>query len=268
MLYCIYAKVNEVMKQEHTVIARLNLSQQIADLLEGSILTSPSNLSKKIPSEQKLAAEYQVSRPVIREALQILQERGLIVSRNSSGCYVTKPKSQTVSSAIHRLMQMEQINTEELYLVRATLELAAVKEAALHATDSHIALMKRALDAYERSFLIEEERVVYDKQFHMLIAQSSGNTLLKIFVEVLISLLGDYFLKGLFVEGGFEDGKVRHRAILKAIEDHDMRNAEEAMRNHLKVSMNNIHIYDEQRKMHDVSSVPTTTSILSVGITE
>ncbi|WP_320130540.1 GntR family transcriptional regulator [uncultured Sphaerochaeta sp.] len=40
----------------------------------------------------KLAKQYNVSRPIVREALKLLQERGLVSLKNGSGAYLTKPE--------------------------------------------------------------------------------------------------------------------------------------------------------------------------------
>ncbi|MFC2281791.1 MAG: FadR/GntR family transcriptional regulator, partial [Treponema socranskii subsp. buccale] len=67
-------------------LVRDNLSVQIADRLEDTIVNSDAfPVNEKLPSEQQLAEQYRVSRPVVREALKVLQERGLVAVKNGLG---------------------------------------------------------------------------------------------------------------------------------------------------------------------------------------
>ena len=70
---------------EDFAVSKVNLYEQIADRLETWILANSFEGQKKLPSEQALADEFCVSRNVIREALKLLKERGLVDSRNGTG---------------------------------------------------------------------------------------------------------------------------------------------------------------------------------------
>ena len=65
-------------------LQKAHLYEQVADLLERQIIAQYKD-GKKLPSEQHLAEQYQVSRTIIREALKLLKERGLIDSKTGSG---------------------------------------------------------------------------------------------------------------------------------------------------------------------------------------
>ena len=69
-------------------LVRDNLSVQIADRLEDTIVNSDAfPVNEKLPSEQQLAEQYRMSRPVVREALKVLQERGLVALKNGLGAF-------------------------------------------------------------------------------------------------------------------------------------------------------------------------------------
>ncbi|MFA7113733.1 MAG: GntR family transcriptional regulator, partial [Sphaerochaeta sp.] len=120
-------------------LSRVNLSQQIADHLEEVILSSPtSKVAEKLPGELKLAKQYNVSRPVIREALKLLQERGLITLKNGSGAYITRPENDTVMNAINRIMQVDRIKSDDLTQMREILELSSVDRAVQCITDEQL----------------------------------------------------------------------------------------------------------------------------------
>lgn len=227
-------------------LERTNLSQQIADHIEQVILSSPtSRMNEKLPGEMKLAAQYNVSRPVVREALKLLQERGLITLKNGVGAIITRPENSTVRDAVNRIMQVDQISNDELTQMRQILELSSVDLAVEKLTDEHIKAMEQNLARFSDKTLPLKERVKLDEQFHQLIAQAAGNDLLCLFVGVLTSLLRDYMGKGVLTEGGIDDAITRHRQILDALEARDKQAAHHAMAEHLRVSRLNVQHFDE-----------------------
>ena len=237
------------MNIEDFSLSRTNLSQQVADHLEEVILSSPtSRVSEKLPSEMNLAKQYNVSRPVIREAMKLLQERGLITLKNGSGAYITKPETNTVMNAVNRIMQVDHISADELTQVREILELSAVSLAVQHITDTQLKKMDAILTQFADTTLPLKERVALDEAFHIAIAQAGGNELLVMFVGVLTSLLRDYMGKGILVSGGVDDAIKRHREIFNALYCRDAQSAHQAMVDHLKVSSENVRKFDKQNK--------------------
>lgn len=236
-----------VMDISHISLSRINLSQQVADHLEEVILSSPtSRVAEKLPSEMKLAKQYNVSRPIIREAMKLLQERGLITLKNGSGAYITRPETDTVMNAVNRIMQVDRIHNEDLTQVREILELSSVDLAVKKITDEELAHMDAILTKFEDKTLPLKERVKLDEAFHLAIAQAAGNELLSMFIGVLTSLLRDYMGKGILVEGGIEDAISRHRQIYQALQKRDPEAVHTAMSNHLKVSSLNVQFFDKQ----------------------
>lgn len=231
----------------HISLSRINLSQQVADHLEEVILSSPtSRVAEKLPSEMKLAKQYNVSRPIIREAMKLLQERGLITLKNGSGAYITRPETDTVMNAVNRIMQVDRIHNEDLTQVREILELSSVDLAVQKITDEELKQMDAILSKFEDKTLPLKERVKLDEQFHLAIAQAAGNELLTMFIGVLTSLLRDYMGKGILVEGGIEDAIKRHREIYQALLNRDAKAVHQAMVEHLKVSSLNVQFFDRQ----------------------
>ncbi len=227
-------------------LARANLSQQIADHIEQAILSSPtSSMNEKLPGEMKLAEQYNVSRPVVREALKLLEERGLIVRKNGIGAIITRPEDTTVSNAVNRIMQVDKISTDDLTQMRQILELSSIDLAVEKMSDEDLAALEENLEKFSDVTLPLKDRVRLDAEFHRLIAQASGNDLLSLFIGVLTSLLLDYFGKGVLIEGGIEDGIARHTLIFEALKARDKQVANRAMKDHLRVSRLNVKKFDE-----------------------
>jgi DNA-binding transcriptional regulator YhcF (GntR family) len=75
--------------------------KQVANALRAAILTKKVKAGEKLPSQNELATQYGVARMTIQQALRILRDEGLIVSRVGSGVYVREQADQAVGLRPH-----------------------------------------------------------------------------------------------------------------------------------------------------------------------
>jgi DNA-binding FadR family transcriptional regulator len=115
-------------------LKKVNLSETLADKLEEIILSDIKLFGQKLPSEQELAKKFGISRNIVREALKLLKERGLVTSRTGDGSYFSKPEPQTLTNLISRMLVMNNIDADNSYEVRMMLECNACRLAARQAT--------------------------------------------------------------------------------------------------------------------------------------
>ncbi|MDR0583780.1 MAG: FadR family transcriptional regulator [Treponema sp.] len=228
-------------------VNKTNLYEQIADTLEQAIIHSDS-LVEKLPSEQELSKRFQVSRTVIREALKVLKERGLIQSRNGEGSYISKPNTDTISSAVNRLIRMDNISNDELHAMRMILETQGARLAAARIRNNKIEYLASILEKMADIDIPLKERIRLETEFHVTIAHSSGNSLLGMFVEVMTILLYDYMVKGVSGPPGIIKTLAQHHKILEAIRKRDADGAEAALREHLTASRNDVDKYERREK--------------------
>jgi GntR family transcriptional repressor for pyruvate dehydrogenase complex len=231
-------------KIDYTV-NKTNLYEQIAETLEQAIVGAEIK-AEKLPSEQELSKRFKVSRTVIREALKVLKERGLIRSRNGEGSYISKPNTDTISSAINRIVQMDNISDEDIHSIRLLLETAAVRLAAFHAGPEDITRLQYTIDQMSIHPLSTEQRLRIDSEFHITIARASGNKLLEMFVEVMTLLLGDYMVKGFPGPASMRQVISYHKKIFEAIKNRNPEDAEEAIRCHLVTALENVKKYEKK----------------------
>lgn len=223
-------------------VSRVNLYEQIADQLEAMILQSDIK-DEKLPSEQALAEQFAVSRNVIREALKLLKERGLVESRNGTGSYITKPESEHLSDVMGRIIVLDNIHYADIYNVRTILETAACRKAAEVITDQQLEEMEQLLEKLKDRSLSVEERREMDFAFHLAIAKAAGNPLLEILIQAMKHLFVQILEMGIFLEGGIDDAILRHGFILEALKARDVQGADEAMQDHLEYSRRNVETY-------------------------
>jgi DNA-binding transcriptional regulator YhcF (GntR family) len=75
--------------------------QQVANSLRAAILTRRFTPGEKLPSQGDLASHYGVARMTIQQALRVLREEGLIISRAGSGVYVRERTERPVGLRPH-----------------------------------------------------------------------------------------------------------------------------------------------------------------------
>jgi GntR family transcriptional regulator len=69
--------------------------QQLAFVLEGRISSGDIESGAKLPSENELSVEFELSRATVRQALQFLESRGLAQRVPNRGVFATKPVDGT-----------------------------------------------------------------------------------------------------------------------------------------------------------------------------
>ena len=127
---------------------------------------------KRLPTEHDLVAKFGVSRSVIREALKVLKERGLVSMRAGDGSYVTIPKSDTISRVVGRVMRFNGISDDKITEVRSILESKAIENVTAYATEEDILRLEEIVDQMEQCKKNIEDRTQKDCEFHYAIIPS------------------------------------------------------------------------------------------------
>ncbi|MBV9565404.1 MAG: GntR family transcriptional regulator [Bradyrhizobium sp.] len=166
--------------------------------------------------EQELAERYAVSRQPVREALLRLEREHLVTVHPRQG-YRVNPISLT--------------DARDLLRFRLALEPACVAEATEHASDATL----KELDKFRRFAGSREDFIVYNRGFHIALAEASGNhrmaTALRDLIEqadrlVRVSILNlrDHDPKKLVGE---------HGALIEAMQRRDRRSAVRLIKEHI-----------------------------------
>jgi DNA-binding GntR family transcriptional regulator len=206
--------------------------EQLTEALQNLILSGTLATGSWLRQE-RLATEFGVSRTPIREALRVLQARGLIELHPNRGALVCRPTARDI---------------REAYAVRAELEGFASELAAEWARDGELEQLAAAAAAFERLVLSEVARPspvtdherpqwqTANDRFHLAILDAAGNHRLKAMIEELharfprnltwSALAGHSLLLGENVD--------QHRRILQAIDARDPAGARAAMVAHVR----------------------------------
>lgn len=214
---------------------RRRLSQVIADDLEDAIISGAFEFGARLPSEQSLANQFEVSRNVIREAFKILQERGLIDIQGGSGAYVCHPSSDTLIDAFGRYVRL--INADSsighLYEARRTLEVTIARLAADRATEQDLEALSVLLNDMREHAGSIEKWTKADLEFHLTLAQFTHNPFFTVLLEPLVDLLRNVISQGYLVPGAADTGLEAHIKMYECLKNRDPDGASQAMKTHL-----------------------------------
>lgn len=215
------------------------VSESIVEQLEEMILNGALKTGDKLPPERDLAQQLDVSRPSLREALVIMEAKGLLQVRRGGGAYVCDVVAQIVTDPLVHLLKRRAQSTFDVLELRLALEEVAAYHAALRSSDGDRQTLQRRWDALEASYASDDLdlNAEADVEFHMAIADASHNLALALVMRGLFNLLRSTIkdnLDKLNAEAGRMDLiRAQHRQILDAVLANQPEEARSAAHTHL-----------------------------------
>ena len=168
------------MDQEISLRKRPSLSQEVELHLRESILAGSYNPGDKLPAERELVEQFQVSRATVRDALNNLQNMGLLEIKRgiNAGAYIVAPNPLPITQSFQNLIQMKQVNFTHLIEIRLYIEPNVAACAAARRTSEDIAMLSDLLDLAEQRLdtSVREARLI-NVSFHDKVAKITANPL-------------------------------------------------------------------------------------------
>lgn len=169
-------------------------AEELAVRLRQQIQESQLDDGDFFMTEADLAAKYEVSRTVAREAVGRLKSLGMLEGRKRKGLIVRRPDpirllTQTLPSLIS-----SQDDLRELGMLRYALEVGSIELAIQHATEEQLSELAQIVADMEAAFADAdraESFVDLDLQFHALILSMTGSRM----ISGMRNLLVDFFRK-------------------------------------------------------------------------
>ena len=181
---------------EFTAIKPTRISDTVVEQIEEMILTGALRPGEKLPPERELAEQLGISRPTLREAIIILESRGLLESRRRGGTVVLDISEAGISDPLLELVRSRPGMVFQVLELRDALEMTAAFHAASRATPeerSAISAKHRELEAvYADPESDHETEARVDFEFHLSIAETSHNLALIHVMRGLMEVLRSY----------------------------------------------------------------------------
>lgn len=191
----------------------------------------------KLPSEREMAVHYGVSRNVIREALRLLCEKGVLVSQPCRGVYVANQSTEKLANCLEDLLQDHQSPLTDIVEVRETLELSIVEKAIERATEQDIQELINIYQKMENANDRIHEFAELDRAFHIRLAQCTQNPVYTILINAFFQLTDEkLFLLTQMFPTRINSAQREHRKLIEAIQSKDRESALVTARKHFNVN--------------------------------
>jgi DNA-binding GntR family transcriptional regulator len=209
---------------------KTELSQRAVHSRLTANLTNSITAGQLMPGQRLVEADlqqqYGVSRSSVREALQLLQARGLVVIEANKGAAVRKLSAQDV---------------QDLFAIREQLEGLAAFSAAQQVAQSTAAQrnLLQLIQRMDKAATRDDAQAYHqlNQQFHALVVQLSGNVQLAQLIEQLnLPLLAHQF-RGFMKPSNQLASHAEHQRIGQALLAGDARGAQRLMQRHVRAGL-------------------------------
>ena len=196
----------------------------------------------RLPSERQLALSLGISRPILREALNVLEAMGYIDRRSKSGNYLCTTIPDSVRGRIGQDLGTKLLPFSDVIELRKALETWAVERAAEAPAKASLDALRACLATMEQWARTRREDEFHkyreaDLAFHEIVARMTGNMVYIHLFDFLADLVrrSIHLSKELVTSRFVEDNLARHQRIFDAIARHDTDAARAAMQEHFQL---------------------------------
>ena len=212
-----------------------SLVTQAMDTVKAYIRERELRVGDTLPGEGFFAEQMGVSRAVMREAFGALAALKLIDVANGRRAKVGKIDGSVIAASLDHALSTAQIGVADVWDVRRTIEMRTAALAARHATPVQAARIVALAEAMGQDDQPHDATTEDDIEFHLAIAEASGNALFNQIVGSFVPLMRVSVPKAWETRRTAEeqaDILDRHRKLAWAIANRDPEEAEKRMAQH------------------------------------
>jgi GntR family transcriptional regulator, transcriptional repressor for pyruvate dehydrogenase complex len=164
--------------------------RRVASAIEARILDRTLRNGDALPPELELAAQFDVTRSTVREALRELESLGLVERRRGTKrMVVTRPDAGRVADRVGNALALADVTVREVWEALTILEPPTADAAARRRTPASLARIAAAVERFEREQADTPAAVEGVGEFFRAVAAASGNRVLALTQEPLLLLL-------------------------------------------------------------------------------
>ncbi|ABG30969.1 FCD domain-containing protein [Roseobacter denitrificans] len=215
------------------------LSIAVVHQIEELILRGILLPDERLPAERELAERLCVSRPSLREAIGLLQDKGLLTTRAGAGVYVADVLGSAFSPALVELFARHDRAKFDYLSFRRDMEGLAAERATRLASETDLRVVQEIFDQMEVAHgkRNPENDAHLDAKFHMAIIEASHNVVMLHMMRSMYQLLREgvfYNRQVIFKQRTTRSVLLdQHRAINTALQARDGAGARAAVAAHL-----------------------------------
>ncbi|KJS20347.1 MAG: GntR family transcriptional regulator [Hoeflea sp. BRH_c9] len=220
-------------------IAHSRTSDEVVHQLETLVLEGILRVGDRLPGERELAKQFDVSRPILREALKVLEGRGLLTTQHGGGTFVADVIGQVFTRPVMELITRHQKATFDYLEYRREMEGITAEFAARRATEADKALLTRIVTKMKTAHQKDdfEEEAEIDVEFHSAIGECAHNIILLHTLRSCYRLLaeGVFYNRAMVynLPGARDQLLAQHLAIYRAVMAGDPEEGRQAAQAHI-----------------------------------
>ncbi|WP_338815942.1 transcriptional regulator LldR [Klebsiella variicola] len=231
------------------IVMPKRLADDVARRVRALIEEQQLEAGMRLPAERQLAAQLGVSRNSLREALAMLVNEGVLLSRRGGGTFVRWQPEQNIVQPLKTLLADDPDYSFDILEARHAIEASTAWHAAMRATDADKEKIRLCFEATQS----EDPDIASqaDVRFHLAIAEASHNVVLlqtmRGFFDLLHSSVKQSRQRMYLVPPVFARLTEQHQAVMEAIVAGDAEAARQAMMGHLGFVHATIKRFDEDQ---------------------
>jgi len=156
-------------------IERIDLYRQVLERLETYIASSALQPGDRLPGDRELAARLGVSRPLVRQAIKVLEGLGRVTVQHGAGTFVRDGSFQVAARELLRGIPADRELLDQLEPLRAAVELLVIRSAFERRTPENLALVEKALADRQSQLQHDREQTSLNLSFEAALGSICGN---------------------------------------------------------------------------------------------
>ncbi|HEU4543890.1 MAG TPA: FadR/GntR family transcriptional regulator [Jiangellaceae bacterium] len=213
------------------------VSEQIVERVKDAIRSGQLTVGQRLPAERQLTEQLNVSRVTVRDALRILEARGLIEIRVGAhgGAFVTAPAPKLVAEGMTDMLMLSDLRPEDVTEARQVFELSLIPLVCERADDQDVADLLAICDRAEAALRDGTFEVGLSAEFHVRLARATHNQAVELMTDALQAPLLASLQRARAIAPHMGDkGVLEHREIVEAVAVRDVGRATAVMSEHLE----------------------------------
>ncbi|MBU5638872.1 FadR family transcriptional regulator [Geomonas sp. Red69] len=234
-----------------TPIKPKKVSTQIAEQIRSSILAGEFNPGEKLPPERELAELFGVSRPSVREALNILTSSGLVETYQGGGTLVRSLVENSAAMPLTELIRIDGDRALDVIEVRKGMESWTAWYAATRALPEDIRRIEAVIEGMRKNLEDLKHSEDFDAHFHMLVARATHNVVWSHMMQSIFEAMQEFqrdVWRAVYLTE--EDQQLlfnHHLKVYEMIRDRNPDGARDAMLEHLDFAQKRCSAYVSMR---------------------
>jgi GntR family transcriptional repressor for pyruvate dehydrogenase complex len=220
-----------------------SLMQKLVVEITNMILDGDMSAGDRLPSMAELGEQFGVSYTVLREALRVLEARGMVEIQHGKGTVVTLDPTEAMAISLRSIGRMHDRPREHLMEVRSTLEVEIARLAAIRRDDADLGRLEVLINALERSINDPDAFIEADTSFHYALVMATHNPILVRIMQSLRQAQREQLEATTRMRANdLEEAYDAHRLVFELVRESDPEGASEAMQSLLGVAAKDLQV--------------------------